>query len=137
MRVTAVCSEQSCDSHSAGGCPLASKLPLDGVSAWGALTTGKGSRPEDSKSNRSDIYHDICLAWMGGSCLERLDQEGGPFKEGAIFASMMRGNWKLMIGQNKNVSTASDAAATTSSCLPRDLFLRNSEEKSEVPVLLV
>jgi hypothetical protein len=79
-------------------------LPLDGVSAWGALTTGKGLIGGRSNSNRTDIYHDICLAWMGGSCLERLDQEGGPFKEGAIFASMMRDDWKLMIGQNKNVS---------------------------------
>lgn len=90
-------------------------MPLDGVSAWGALTTGKGLIGGRSNSNRTDIYHDICLAWMGGSCLERLDQEGGPFKEGAIFASMMRDDWKLMIGQNKNVSTASDAAATTTS----------------------
>ena len=32
----------------AGGCPLASALPLDGVSAWGALTAGKGSHAESS-----------------------------------------------------------------------------------------
>ena len=100
---------------------MASRLPLDGVSAWGALTTGKGSQPEGSDSNRTDIYHDICLAWMGGSCLERLDQKGGPFKEGAIFASMMRGNWKLMIGQNENVSTGSAATSTVST----GLLMRN------------
>ena len=112
---------------------MASKLPLDGVSAWGALTTGKGLIGGRSNSNRTDIYHDICLAWMGGSCLERLDQEGGPFQEGAIFASMMRGNWKLMIGQTKNVSIHPPPRAAAL----HGMFLRNSEEKSDVPVLMV
>jgi arylsulfatase A-like enzyme len=43
---------------------------------------------------------------MGGSCLEHLNQEGGPYQEGAIFASLLRGEWKIMIGQNKNNYTA-------------------------------
>ena len=85
----------------AGGCPMESALPLDGLSAWGALTQGTSD-----VSNRTEIYHDICLAWMGGSCLEHLNQQGGPYVSGAMYASLMRGDWKIIIGQNKNNYTA-------------------------------
>lgn len=80
---------------------MPSAQPLDGLSAWGALTQSTGNL-----SNRTEIYHDLCLAWMGGSCLERLDQEGGPYVPHAIFASLMRGDWKIIIGQLDNNYTA-------------------------------
>eukprot|EP01052_Picozoa_sp_SAG31_P012331 SAG31_NODE_719_length_12605_cov_22.378858_9_plen_170_part_00 len=89
-----------------GGCPMPSAQPLDGVSAVGALTAANGKGPHGESSNRTEIFHDICLAWMGGSCLEHLDQEGGPYQPHAIYASLMRGDWKIMIGQNKNNYTA-------------------------------
>ena len=80
---------------------MRSAQPLDGLSAWGALTQSKSN-----VSNRTEIYHDLCLAWMGGSCLERLDQEGGPYAAHAIFASLLRGDWKLIVGQLDNNYTA-------------------------------
>ena len=85
----------------AGGCPMPSAQPLDGVSAWGALTSG------GTKSNRTEIVHDICLAWMGGSCLEHLNQTGGPGVPHAMYASMVRGDWKIIVGQLKNNYKAS------------------------------
>ena len=81
---------------------MASAQPLDGLSAWGALTM----RTSSDVSNRTEIYHDICLAWMGGSCLERLDQPGGPYVPHAMFASLMRGDYKIVVGENQNNYTA-------------------------------
>eukprot|EP01043_Picozoa_sp_COSAG02_P052704 COSAG02_NODE_5720_length_4097_cov_87.890445_3_plen_148_part_00 len=80
---------------------MPSAQPLDGLSAWGALT-----QSTSNASNRTEIYHDLCLAWMGGSCLEHLDQQGGPYVPHAIFSSLMRGDWKIVVGQNKNNYTA-------------------------------
>lgn len=51
-----------------------------------------------TQSNRTEIYHDICLPWMGGSCLEHV-QPGVP---GAVRASLTRGDFKLVVGQTGN-----------------------------------
>mmetsp|Transcript_28692 Transcript_28692/g.86135 ORF Transcript_28692/g.86135 Transcript_28692/m.86135 type:complete len:491 (-) Transcript_28692:234-1706(-) len=75
----------------AGGCPLDSKLALDGVSARGALIGGGNS------SNRTGIVHDLCLPWMKGSCLEHIPT---PDKPGAMYASIVRGDMKVVVGQN-------------------------------------
>ena len=77
----------------AGGCPMPSALPLDGVSAYGALTAGGNT------SNRTEIVHDLCLGWMGGSCLEHIPNPAAP---GAMFASMVRGDFKVIVGQVNN-----------------------------------
>jgi hypothetical protein len=76
----------------AGGCPMASKLPLDGVSAWGALTHGGNT------SNRTEIVHDLCLPWMGGSCLEHIKLPAAP---DAMYAAIVRDDFKLVVGQNR------------------------------------
>eukprot|EP00035_Acanthoeca_spectabilis_P010021 m.176584 g.176584 ORF g.176584 m.176584 type:complete len:527 (-) comp14903_c0_seq4:1937-3517(-) len=77
----------------AGGCPMPSAQPLDGVSAWGALTSG------GNMSNRTEIVHDLCLPWMGGSCLERITEPTAP---GAMFASIVKGDFKLIVGQKND-----------------------------------
>ena len=89
----------------AGGCPLSptAAFPLDGVSAAALLKTGANG---STVSNRTSIVHDLCLSWMGGSCLERLAQSGGkaPYPPTAMFASIAKNGWKLTIGQQKDPS---------------------------------
>lgn len=72
---------------------MPSAQPLDGVSAWGALTSG------GNMSNRTEIVHDLCLPWMGGSCLERITEPTAP---GAMFASIVKGDFKLIVGQKND-----------------------------------
>ena len=69
---------------------MASAQPLDGVSALGVLRDG------GNDSNRTEIVHDLCLGWMGGSCLEKLPNPNAP---GAMWASMVRGHFKIIVGQ--------------------------------------
>ena len=52
------------------------------------LTRGRGQAHGEA-SNRTEIVHDLCLGWMGGSCVERLEQFGGVDAPGAMFAAMV------------------------------------------------
>ena len=85
-----------------GGCPLApaAAFPLDGVSAAGLLKVGAN---ESTTSNRTSIVHDLCLPWMGGSCLEHLAKVSeAPYPAAAMYASIAKSGWKLTIGQEKD-----------------------------------
>ncbi len=70
----------------AGGCPLDSAQPLDGVSLSSHLKNPMAS------SVRTSITHDYCAEWMGGSCKERLDRT-----KAQIFASYFDGTFKLVV----------------------------------------
>lgn len=77
-------SETMCE-LAGGGC-AAPRLPLDGVSAAGLL---RGTSSLVSASNRSEIVHELCRSWMGGSCAEHEGQ----------YAAITQGRYKLVVGQ--------------------------------------
>ena len=95
-----------------GGCPLTPKtseddnFAFDGVSQMGALMLGTNASTE---SNRTEIVHDLCVAWMGGSCLEHLAKiwpHNTSWPSNAMYASILKDGWKLTVGNNKNVKGA-------------------------------
>ena len=111
----------------AGGCPMEPAQPLDGVSARG-LISGAGTN-SSKLSNRTEIIHDLCRKWMGGSCLEHLS--GDLDNPHAQYASMIRDDgYKLVVGQR---GYGSGDTATSGTYSPR-LFnvYRDPGEKEDL-----
>ena len=65
----------------AGGCPLPSAQPLDGVSARGLISSGDDDGGAGASSLRTEIVHDICRTWMGGPSERVMSQSGGRANE--------------------------------------------------------